>query len=107
MTLSFWEAYRACAGGVILSVLIPSLIRAVHQSFSEVGTPAGFEQFVLLKAIWKRIKPFVVLGVFSLMVSVLIVAFFQDKMETWRTALIAGYLWDSTLQKITTGFKMG
>ena len=102
MALTFWEAYGPCAGGVILSALIPSLSRSVRQYFV-LGGPAGVARSHLLKVVWKNVKPYATLGAFSLAVSILIVAFLGDKLTSWQTALLAGYLWDSTLQKIVRG----
>ena len=38
--MSFWEAYFACAGGVVLSVIIPVLSKSVQQQFA-TGEPAA------------------------------------------------------------------
>jgi hypothetical protein len=48
-------------------------------------------------------RPYVATGIFSLVVAMLIVAAMGDQLNSWSTALIAGYAWDSTLQKLTTG----
>jgi hypothetical protein len=40
-------------------------------------------------------------GVFSLLVALLVLAFMRDKIVDWQSALIAGYLSDSTLQRIS------
>jgi putative effector of murein hydrolase LrgA (UPF0299 family) len=50
---------------------------------------------------WEKIKPIVVVGVFSLLVALLVLAFMRDKIVDWQSALIAGYLSDSTLQRIS------
>jgi hypothetical protein len=42
-------------------------------------------------------------GLFSLVVALLVVAALGSQLDTWSKALIAGELWDSTLQKATTG----
>jgi len=42
-------------------------------------------------------------GLFSLVVALLVVAVMGSQLDTWSKALIAGYLWDSTIQKATTG----
>lgn len=97
--MGFWHAYTACAAGVILSILIPVLAEAVRQLFN-TGEPAGIGRMRLLRLIWRRSRPYAVLGVFSLAVALLIVAFLGDALKTWQSALIGGYLWDSTLQKI-------
>lgn len=97
--MNFLNAYLACAAGVLLSALIPSLAATVRQYFS-AGTPAALEQLALAKLLWHATRPYIILAAFSLAVSVLIIAFLGNQLATWQSALIAGYLWDSTLQKI-------
>jgi hypothetical protein len=99
--MDFWHAYLACASGVILSIVIPVLAKAVRQQFN-VGGPVELGGLgVLIRSIWQRARPYAILGVFSLGVALLLVSFLGDTLKTWQAALIAGYLWDSTLQKIT------
>ena len=104
--MSFWQAELACASGVVLSILIPVLAKTVRSDFPSPPdkrlhgfTPLGL--FALLRPLWPALRPYAILAVFSLAVSLLIVTLLGDKLATWRVALIAGYLWDSTLQKIT------
>ncbi len=85
--------YVSVAGGVVISVLLP-LIRALLPK-----PPAA----LACGKTWEGIRPYVATGVFSLVVAVLIVAALGDRLDSWSTALIAGYTWDSTLQKLTTG----
>ena len=99
--MNFLHTYGACALGVVLSIIIPVLFKAVRQQFN-LGGPAELGGFgLLVRAIWQVIKPYAILGAFSLAVALLIVAFLGETLKTWQAALIAGYLWDSTLQKIT------
>ncbi|MCX5799949.1 MAG: hypothetical protein NTX17_00970 [Candidatus Eisenbacteria bacterium] len=55
----------------------------------------------VLRAVWPHVGPYAKLSVFSLAVALVIVAVGGKMLADWRHALIAGYLWDSTLQKIT------
>jgi hypothetical protein len=41
-----------------------------------------------------------VIGLFSLLVGVLVVAFAGDTIKDWKLAVLLGYSWDSTLQKL-------
>ena len=77
----------------MISVLLP-LIRALLPKPPQplAGLPR-----------WERTRPYVVTGIFSLVVALLVVAAMGSQLDTWSKALIAGYLWDSTLQKATTG----
>jgi len=98
--MSFLQAYIACAGGIVLSIIIPVLAKAVREQFNTGGTAELSGLNIIARAIWRIVRPYVVLGVFSLAVALLIIAFTGETLRTWQTALIAGYLWDSTLQKI-------
>lgn len=85
--------YLAVTGGIVISVILP-LIRALLPK-----PPAALAGGTKLE----RFRPYVATGIFSLVVAVLIVAAMGDRLDSWSTALIAGYTWDSTLQKLTTG----
>ena len=85
--------YLWVAGGIAISVILP-LIRSLLPK-----PPPALRG----KDKWLTIRPYVATGVFSLIVALLIVAAMGDLLNTWATALIAGYTWDSTLQKLTTG----
>jgi hypothetical protein len=98
MSSNFWTIYLYCAAGVAISILLPVLRQWLPHPRKEEGTGAGvsgwFPQF------WRVARPYVVLGVFSLAVALLLVAFVQDQLTDWRAALLAGYASDSTLQKL-------
>jgi hypothetical protein len=88
MTIYLWVA-----AGVGISVLLP-VIRALlpRPPMQLRGLPN-----------WERVRPYVATGLFSLVVALLVVAVMGSQLDTWSKALVAGYLWDSTLQKATTG----
>ena len=92
------KIYAWVAIGVAISVLLP-LIRA---SLPKYTPGAGFAA-VGLPEWWPVAKPYLATGVFSLVIAVLVVAAMGDLLDSWSTAVIAGYTWDSTLQKATTG----
>ena len=92
--MSFIQAYLMCATGVIVSIVLPVLANAVRDQFS-VGGPVAIGGFGLFfRSIWKHTRPYMILGAFSLLVSLLVVAFLGDTLTSWREALIAGYLWE-------------
>ena len=112
--MSFWQTESACASGVLLSILVPCLARAVRKDFRYMidteprahnifsAMAEALEKLAKLgPPIWTALRPYALLAIFSLAVSILIVAFLGDKLSTWQSAMIAGYLWDSTLQKLT------
>lgn len=97
--MGFWQAYITSAGGVVLSIIIPVLARAVREQFY-MGGPAELSGLrILARASWRVMRPYLLLGAFSLVVALLIIAVAGETLRTWESALIAGYLWDSTLQK--------
>jgi hypothetical protein len=53
-----------------------------------------------LVALWNYAKPYLVVGAFSLLTAFLIIALTGDTISTLQAGLLAGYLWDSTLQKL-------
>lgn len=92
------EKFFPCAGGVVVSVILPVLSNAVRQAF-----PQPKSVRVMLKDCWETAKPYVLLGVFSLLTSMLVIAAVGNTIKGASAALIAGYLWDSTLQKLVKG----
>ena len=84
-----WQIYFTCAVGIVISVILP-ILRALLPK--PLDPPANWP--------WEVIRPYVVLGLFSLVGAVLIVAASWESLKDWRAALLAGYAWDSTLQKL-------
>lgn len=62
------------------------------------GGPSGVGD--ILPELWKIVRPYLIIGLFSLLGAILIVAFAGDSLKDWRAAILAGYAWDSTLQKL-------
>lgn len=88
--------FAITALGVLISVVLP-LLRA-KLPIPKTRNEIDFQDYV---------KTYLIVGLFSLLTAALILAFlysggtqltFQDD---WPNALLAGYAWDSTLQKIT------
>ena len=89
LTLFLW-----CVLGVIISVVLPPILQYVRKAFSKIELAVDGRQ------IWEDFKPYVLLGVASVFVSIILFAAIGDTITDWKTALLAGYLFDSTLQKI-------
>jgi hypothetical protein len=53
-----------------------------------------------LTRVWRVATPYLVTGLFSALAALLIIAFLGQQLTGWRTALLAGYAWDSTIQKL-------
>lgn len=86
--------------GIVISVLLPILWRAVWRYFPKPATagPASYKGATV--SLGRIVKPYVVLGVASAVTAILIVAFLGAELTDFRAALLAGYAWDSTLQKL-------
>jgi hypothetical protein len=86
------DIYFICAVGIVISVILP-ILRAM------LPKPPGPDGRGAIE-IWEAIKPYIILGIFSLVSAILIVAASGETLKDWRAALLAGYAWDSTLQKL-------
>jgi hypothetical protein len=86
--MSFFETYLVVVVGILISVVLPILRKLLIPT---PGDPRG---------LWDRIKLYVLWGIFSLLTALLVVAFLGNTLSDWKAALIAGYAWDSTMQKI-------
>jgi hypothetical protein len=89
--LSFIGAFAFAALGVVASVMLPVLRAALPAPPTLAG---GW---------WQVARPYVALAFFSLLVSLLVLAAAEaaDKpLRAWWEALLAGYVSDSTLQKL-------
>lgn len=94
--------YGWCVLGIAISVVLPILWQSVYryfpkQSLALRGEPGLVAPIVL--DIWKIVLPYLLLGLASAMAAVLIIAILGDTITDYRAAILAGYAWDSTLQK--------
>ena len=88
-----WSTYFVCAVGIVISVVLPILRAMLPKPPKDVvGRPMG--------DVWQAAKSYIILGLFSLVGAILIVAASGDTLKDWRAAILAGYAWDSTLQKL-------
>jgi MFS family permease len=92
---NFLIVYVFCAIGVAFSVVLPILQKAVQNAFR----PTKNDRSTIM-VLWAAAKPYLILGLFSLVVALLLVAFLKDQLTDWRVALLSGYAADSTLQKL-------
>ena len=84
--------YWFCVLGILVSVILPVLRRMLPKPLTLQGdVPA-----------WKR---YGAIGLFSLITAVVVIAFVKASVSNWwwYDALLAGYVWDSTLQKLING----
>ncbi|AXA44619.1 hypothetical protein [Rhizobium leguminosarum] len=91
--------YLWCLVGIVISTILPVLWQYVRIQFpSPRGLPdqplAGLPEFLL------AMKPYLALCLASALTAILLVAFLGDNLTDARAAILAGYAWDSTLQKL-------
>jgi len=90
--MSFLQVYGVVAGGIGLSFILPVIRKALDAYFPKIANKSNSLPDVFRK--------FGLLAIFSLLTALLILAFIPGTSEMdWRAALLAGYAWDSTLQK--------
>ena len=82
--------YGSVIAGIIISVILPILRGLLPKP------PEALQG----KDWW---KPYLYTGLFSMIAGLLVVAAVGEQLDSWQTALLAGYMWDSTIQKATTG----
>jgi hypothetical protein len=92
-----FKTYGYCALGVFISVLLPILQQTLIllKDFSNpFSSASSIQQAPRIIAIT------VITGIISLLVAILLVAFVGEQISDWKTAILFGYAWDSTLQRI-------
>jgi len=82
-------------GGILISFLLPVLQKEIP---TQKNTMTLRERAALR---WKEVViPYFAIMLFSALTALLLLAFFEQPITDWRAALLAGYAWDSTIQKI-------
>ena len=89
-----WSFYPFVLIGIVISILIPAF-RKARGTGGVRGLPAW------LTAIWNAIMPYRYAAALSLAVSIFIMFVAEKEIGTQVAAFVAGYSWDSTLQKFT------
>jgi len=92
-----FEIYGYCALGVCISVLLPILQQTLIM-LKDFSNPFSSAQSVQQAPRIMAIA--VIVGAISLLVAILLVAFVGEQISDWKTAILFGYAWDSTLQRI-------
>ena len=89
--------------GIFISFVIP-VIRKTYGITLQTRTD-NVDKYDWRKAksdLWKEANIYVVILVLSILTSMILYAYLLDTLVDWRAALIAGYVWDSSLQKVGT-----
>jgi len=92
--MNFLDVYPYVVVGIVISFILPILRQAIPKTTRALGA-RGF-----LQTIWPIAKPYIIILIFSLFSAILIVAYIGDTLTDWRAALLAGFSWDSLMQKI-------
>ena len=95
MSKAILITYLGCVIGIAISIVLP-ILRALLPK--PPGAAAASPKFLV--ALWNYAKPYLVVGAFSLLTAFLIIALTGDTISGFKAGLLAGYLWDSTLQKL-------
>lgn len=90
--------YTWCVFGIVVSVVLPGLWTYVRQYFKVVDPNA--KAMFDWNGLWQLIKPYVALGVTSALTAAVLLIVLHDTLVDYRAAFLAGYAWDSTLQKL-------
>jgi hypothetical protein len=96
--LSYWAEVVFAALGVALSVLLPVLVALMKRYWpnTEVQTKAD---------VWKLILPYVVLGVFSLGIALVVAA--AADFDSAEAAVMGGFAWDKTVEVAASVLRPG
>jgi uncharacterized membrane protein (DUF106 family) len=91
--LNYYETYIVVVIGVVISFILPIIRKSI---------PKGDEPNInFTTRMWDVAKPYLAILAASVLTAILIIAISGDHIsEDWRMALIAGFAWDSTLQKV-------
>jgi hypothetical protein len=95
LTTYFW-----CLVGIVISTVLPVLWQYVRAQFPVSKDVTGKALADDLRNAVVEVKPYAALGLASALTAILIVAFLGDSLSDARAAILAGYAWDSTLQKL-------
>jgi uncharacterized membrane protein len=84
-----------CVIGVVVSFVLPVLLLEVRKYWpANASIRAEFPSF------WQLVRPYVLLGIASTVIALMVLAFLGDLVTDSRVAFLAGYASDSTLQKM-------
>lgn len=95
------QIYLWCLMGIVVSVILPVLWTYVRARFPSPGSPeTNAKNAAQAIAFWEVVRPYAALGAASALTALLLLAFLGDSLTDPKAAMLAGYAWDSTLQKL-------
>ena len=92
MGIVSFHIYLWCVLGIVISVVLPILSALLPKPLGRT----------LAAGVMEEIGPYVVTGIFAAIAALVVIAVAGKAAQGWdgATALVAGYTWDSTLQKL-------
>lgn len=90
-TIKFVTIYFSVFLGIVISIILPILKNKLPTSRTNAN---------LLLSELNLMNPYIIVGIFSLLTAFLLLVVGGNSIEDWRGALLCGYAWDSTLQKL-------
>jgi hypothetical protein len=92
MGLVSFQIYLWCVAGVVISVVLPILPALLPRPLGRT----------LAAGMMAHIRPYLITGIFAAIAALVVVAIAGDAVREWNgaAAFVAGYTWDSTLQKL-------
>lgn len=96
--MTLLSIYLWTVAGVLISFILPPLLRAAGVATKR--DPTASESAFLPRIKMLLTNRYVAVTILSLVVSLLVVALLQDKLNSWNMALISGLGWQSILARI-------
>jgi hypothetical protein len=95
--MTFLQTYLIVAAGIAISFLLPLLKKAWEASRPSLADSGQ----TYWSRFWSKVKPYFLIAIISLVTAILVMAIAGDgAIPDWQSALLLGYAWDSTLQKV-------
>lgn len=100
--MTLLQLYLLFVAGILLSILVPVAIKWIREAREAMSRGTGD----VIKKVFLFAKPYLLFGIGSLIIGFLLVLIFYStgadaKNTTWFNAVLYGYAWDSTIQKLT------
>jgi hypothetical protein len=96
---NLWK-YGFCILGIIISVLLTPLWAFVKSKFRPPPQEGTKDFRAAVVTVWTLFLPYLALGLASTLTSIILIAVVGDKITSAAGAVLAGYAWNSTLQKL-------
>jgi len=94
--MTFLEKYLIVVGGIVISLALPVLWGYYKERRGGSGTAES-------KGFFKKYKIYFVVAAISASTGIILLAMIgHETIQSWESALLAGYGYDSTIQKFTT-----